>query len=263
MQPHYRFAGFMGKRVHLGVSGSIAAYKALDLLRSLQEADCRVSATVTDGAAKFVAPLSFEALGASPVYTTMFDGTGQGDTAFGHLEPGQDADVLLIAPASASTMARLACGLADDMLSCQALAFPGPKLVAPAMNPRMWAAPATRRNWETLGELGYVRIEPDSGHVACGDTGAGRLAAPETILTATLKGAQPAGPGRAQGPGHPGAHPRTVGRGPVLVQSLQRHHGRVHGHGRPSSRGRGHGDRRTRGARFSRGRQRGPGADRP
>ena len=191
MQPHYGFAGFMGKRVHLGVTGSIAAYKALDLLRALQEADCRVSATVTDGAARFVTPLSFEALGASPVYTTMFDGSGQGDTAFGHLEPGQDADVLLIAPASASTMARLACGLADDMLSCQALAFPGPKLVAPAMNPRMWAAPATRRNWETLGQLGYVRIEPDSGNVACGDTGSGRLAPPETILTATLRALSP------------------------------------------------------------------------
>ena len=191
MQPHYRFAGFMGKRVHLGVSGSIAAYKALDLQRALQEADCRVSATVTDGAARFVTPLSFEALGASPVYTAMFDGTGQGDTAFGHLEPGQDADILLIAPASASTMARLACGLADDMLSCQALAFSGPKLVAPAMNPRMWAAPATRRNWETLGELGYVRIEPDSGLVACGDTGSGRLAAPEAIITAALKALSP------------------------------------------------------------------------
>eukprot|EP00828_Plagiopyla_frontata_P048453 TRINITY_DN9294_c0_g1_i2.p1 TRINITY_DN9294_c0_g1~~TRINITY_DN9294_c0_g1_i2.p1 ORF type:complete len:409 (-),score=163.98 TRINITY_DN9294_c0_g1_i2:503-1729(-) len=191
MQPHYRFAGFMGKRVHLGVSGSIAAYKALDLLRALQEADCRVSATVTESAARFVTPLSFDALGASPVYTSMFDASGQGDTAFGHLEPGQDADVLLIAPASASTMARLACGLADDMLSCQALAFPGPKLVAPAMNPRMWAAPATRRNWGTLAELGYIRIKPDSGHVACGETGSGRLATQEAILSATLKALSP------------------------------------------------------------------------
>ncbi len=85
MQPHYSFAGFMGKRVHLGVTGSIAAYKALDLVRSFQEADCMVSATLTDSCAKFVTPLSFEALGASPVYTSMFSDSPSGDTAFDHL----------------------------------------------------------------------------------------------------------------------------------------------------------------------------------
>lgn len=190
MQTHYRFAGFMGKRVHLGVTGSIAAYKALDLLRALQEADCMVSATLTESAVQFVQPLSFEALGASPVYSRMFDTPG-GDTAFAHLEPGQTADAMVIAPASASTMARLAFGLADDMLSCQALAFPGPKIIAPAMNPAMWAAPATRRNWDTLGELGYIRVEPESGHVACGDTGKGRMAPMEEIMTATLKAISP------------------------------------------------------------------------
>jgi phosphopantothenoylcysteine decarboxylase/phosphopantothenate--cysteine ligase len=191
MQPHYEFAGFMGKRVHLGVTGSIAAYKALDLARALQRADCIVSATLTKAATRFVTPLSFEALGASPVYTDMFDETPGADTAFGHLEPGQAADALLIAPASANTMAKLAFGLADDMLSCQALAFAGPRIVAPAMNPRMWAAPATRRNWDMLGELGYVRVTPDSGSVACGDTGTGRLVSPEEILVATLKSLAP------------------------------------------------------------------------
>lgn len=191
MQAHYRFAGFMGKRVHLGVSGSIAAYKAIDLLRALQEADCIVSATLTEAATQFITRLSFEALGASPVYGAMFDDTPEADTAFGHLEPGQAADVMVIAPATASTMARLAFGLADDMLSCQALAFAGPKIVAPAMNPRMWAAPATRRNWDTLDELGYIRVQPDSGHVACGDTGSGRLAPLEAIFTATLKALSP------------------------------------------------------------------------
>ncbi len=191
MQAHYRFAGFMGKRVHLGVTGSIAAYKALDLLRAIQEADCMVSATLTEACTKFVSRLSFEALGASPVYGGMFDGSADGDTVFDHLEPGQSADVMVIAPASATTMARLACGLADDMLSCQALAFPGPKIVAPAMNPRMWSAPATRRNWQTLGDLGYIRIEPDSGNVACGDTGSGRLAPLEEIFTATIKAVSP------------------------------------------------------------------------
>lgn len=191
MQPHYAFAGFMGKRVHLGVTGSIAAFKALDLLRALLSADCIVSACLTESAARFVTPLSFEALGASPVYGGMFDGAPGQETSFGHLEPGQIADAMLIAPVSANTMAKLAFGLADDMLSCQALAFSGPKLVAPAMNPRMWEAPATRRNWDTLGQLGFVRIPPASGDVACGDTGSGRLATLEAMLTATLKAISP------------------------------------------------------------------------
>jgi phosphopantothenoylcysteine decarboxylase/phosphopantothenate--cysteine ligase len=189
MQTHYRFAGFMGRRVHMGVTGSIAAYKALDLLRALLEADCIVSATLTDAAARFVTPLSFEALGATPVYGPMFGGTGE--TAFGHLEPGQIAEAMVIAPASANTMAMLAHGLADDMLSCQALAFPGPKIVAPAMNPRMWTAPATRRNWDMLAGLGFIRVAPESGHVACGDTGTGRLAPLEEILTAVLTAISP------------------------------------------------------------------------
>lgn len=190
MQPHFTFAGFMGKRVHLGVTGSIAAYKALDLLRALQEADCLVSATLTDACTKFIQPLSFEALGASPIYTSMFDESG-GDTAFDHLEPGQVADAMVIAPATATTIAKLAFGLADDLLACQALAFPGPKIVAPAMNPRMWEAPATQRNWETLRELGYICIEPGCGNVACGDTGKGRMPVLEEILTATLKALSP------------------------------------------------------------------------
>jgi len=191
MQPHYKFAGYMGKCVHLGVTGSIAAYKSLDLLRACQEADCIVSATLTESCTKFVQGLSFEALGASPVYTSMFEGGPRADTAFGHLEPGQTADVMVIAPASANMIAKLAFGLADDMLSCQALAFPGPKIVAPAMNPRMWSASATQRNWEMLRELGYIRIEPESGNVACGDTGKGRLAPLEEIFTATLKALSP------------------------------------------------------------------------
>ena len=181
----------MGKHVHLGVTGSIAAFKALDLVRSFQAADCMVSATLTDACTKFIQPLSFEALGAAPVYTSMFDGAPSDDTAFAHLEPGQTADVMVIAPASANTMAKLAFGMADDMLSCQALAFDGPKIIAPAMNPRMWANPATQRNWAILGDLGFIRIEPESGTVACGDTGKGRFAPLEEIVTATLRAISP------------------------------------------------------------------------
>jgi phosphopantothenoylcysteine decarboxylase/phosphopantothenate--cysteine ligase len=191
MQPHYGFTGFMGKHVHVGVTGSIAAFKAIELVRSLQQADCMVSATLTDAATKFVTPLSFEALGASPVYTDMFSEAPDADTAFGHLEPGQTADAMLIAPATANMLAKLAFGLADDMLSCQALAFPGPKIVAPAMNPRMWAAPATQRNWDMLGELGFIRVFPENGSVACGDIGTGRLAPVDEIFLATLKALAP------------------------------------------------------------------------
>lgn len=181
----------MGKRVHLSVTGSIAAYKSLDLLRSYQEADCMVSVTLTESCTKFVQALSYEALGASPVYTTLFDGSGKTDTAFAHLEPGQISNVMVIAPASANTIAKLAFGLADDMVSCQALAFPGPKIVAPAMNPYMWNSPATQRNWQILGELGYIRIEPACGNVACGDTGKGRLAPLDEIFITTMRAISP------------------------------------------------------------------------
>ncbi|QGY39512.1 bifunctional phosphopantothenoylcysteine decarboxylase/phosphopantothenate--cysteine ligase CoaBC [Pseudodesulfovibrio cashew] len=191
MQAHYGFAGFMGKRVHLGVCGSIAAYRALDLVRAFLDADCMVSATVTDAAARFVTPLSFEGLGASPVYTGMFDAATERESAFGHLEPGQTCEVMVIAPASANTIAKLANGLADDMLSCQALAFAGPKVVAPAMNPRMWANPVTRRNWDMLEKLGFIGVVPETGKVACGDTGTGRLAPVEEIFLAGLKALSP------------------------------------------------------------------------
>lgn len=191
MQEHFLFAGYMGKRVHLGVCGSIAAYKALDLARHLQRADCMVSATLTSSAARFVAPLSFEALGAQPVYTDMFSGPDQSHGAFGHLEPGEVADAMVIAPASATTIARLAHGLADDMLSCQALAFPGPKVIAPAMNPRMWNNPATQRNWNILKDFGYITIEPECGDVACGEHGSGRFAGYEEILPHVLKAISP------------------------------------------------------------------------
>ena len=181
----------MGKRVHLGVTGSIAAYRALDLVRALQEADCAVSATLTPSARRFIQPLSFQALGADPVYSDMFAADGADENPFAHLEPGQTADVFAVVPASADVMARIANGRADDMAACQALAFPGPKIMAPAMNPVMWEAPPTQRNWETLKADGWIPVEPDCGRVACGDTGRGRLAAMEDILTAILTALSP------------------------------------------------------------------------
>ena len=183
---HYQFDTFHGKRIHLGVTGSIAAYKALDLTRAFLHLHLQVGATLTASAQKFVTELSFSALGAEPLYSGMFASGAN----FYHLEPSV-ADAFIIAPATANILAKMAHGLADDLLSCQILAFPGPVLVAPAMNPRMWNAPATRHNWAILGERGVIRIEPDCGNVACGDTGQGRLAPMDEIFVRTLAALSP------------------------------------------------------------------------
>lgn len=184
MQPHLEFTNYLGRRIHLGVCGSVAAFKSLELLRMLSRSGAHVSATVTGSAEKFVTRLSFEALGAAPVYGGMFDHDAN---VFGHLDPGQDAHALVIAPATANALAKLAHGLADDMLSCQALAFPGPIVVAPAMNPRLWNAAATRENWETLKRRGVICIEPGCGDMACGEEGDGRFPALDTIYLEALK----------------------------------------------------------------------------
>lgn len=184
MQAHLAFENYLGRRVHLGVCGSIAAYKAIEVMRLLLRCKAHVSTTLTDSACKFIQPLSFEALGAAPVYSDMFDSR---DAVFGHLDPGQDADAFLVAPATANTIAKLAQGLASDMLSAQALAFTGPLILAPAMNPRLWNAPATRENWAKLKERGAICIEPTCGDMACGEEGKGRFPEPWTIALATMK----------------------------------------------------------------------------
>lgn len=188
MNEHLNFDCFLGKRIHLGVCGSIAAYKSLDLLRMYRKAGIEVSVTLTDGAQEFIKGLSFEALGAFKVWEKMFPTM---DDTFGHLEPGQAADAMMIVPATASMLARMAHGLADDMLACQALAFSGKKLVAPAMNPAMWDAAATRSNCETLNEHGVEFIGPDCGDVACGDHGRGRMAPLEAVFAAGLRAVSP------------------------------------------------------------------------
>ncbi len=184
LEPHLRFSMPAGARLHLGVCGSVAAFRALDLLRFWRAAGVGVSVTPTPAARRFVAPLSFEALGASPVYGSMFE---PGAEPFAHLEPGQIAQAMVVAPATASTLARLAQGLADDMLACQALAHAGPLVIAPAMNPRMWAHPATQANAALLRERGAVFVLPESGTVACGDEGQGRLADAREIFLAGLR----------------------------------------------------------------------------
>lgn len=189
MDKHLAFTRFTGKRLHLGVSGSIAAFKALTLLRHWGDAGFDVGATLTASAQRFVTPLSFAALGASPVHAGMFaaDPAAAGDAdVYAHLMPGSSAHCYAVVPASATTLARLANGLADEILSCQALAFDGPLVIAPAMNPRMWANPATRENWDRLRKRGHILVTPDNGRVACMDEGEGRLADLRAIYLAVL-----------------------------------------------------------------------------
>jgi phosphopantothenoylcysteine decarboxylase/phosphopantothenate--cysteine ligase len=196
MEKYFPQKPFAGKLIHLGVTGSVAAYKALELLRALHKNGLRLSATLTDAAARFVTPLSFRALGAEVVYSSMFPaGQASGGTDFvlahetdvlAHLTPGAKADAFIILPASATTLARLANGLADEILSAQALAFPKPLVIAPAMNPRMWENPATQANCTLLRSRGHVFVEPAVGLVACAEEGRGKLADLRSAYLAVL-----------------------------------------------------------------------------
>lgn len=172
-----------GKRLHLGVTGSVACYKTLEMMRAWQKMDLAITVTPTKAACEFVRPMLFEALGADHVYGELFR---NGDV-FDHLEPGQMADCMAIIPASADFLAKMACGLADDMLSSQYAAFDGPVLVAPAMNTRMWNHAATRRNMGILRGRGVGVTEPATGKLSCGDTGSGRLAATDQIFLDALR----------------------------------------------------------------------------
>ncbi len=189
MIPTYlKFSHFAGKHIHLGVTGSIACYKALDLCREFIHSDIKVSATLTLAAQEFLKPLCFSALGVDPVYTDMFSSK---NTPFAHLEPNQFADVFLIAPITANSIAKIATGLANDLLSCQALAFHKEILIAPAMNPSLWKALPTQRNIELLKQRGIKIILPTKGKVACGDEGEGKLAPIQDIYFYTLKSIAP------------------------------------------------------------------------
>ncbi|MDR1659929.1 MAG: bifunctional phosphopantothenoylcysteine decarboxylase/phosphopantothenate--cysteine ligase CoaBC [Desulfovibrio sp.] len=183
-----RSARFGGRRLHLGVCGSVACYKSVELLRAWRKLGIHVSATLTGAAQHFVRPLLFESLGAIPVYGDMF---APGTDVFAHLEPGSHAEAFVIAPASADALSRLALGAASDMLSAQALAFDGPLVLAPAMNPRMWANKATAANAAILRERGAALVGPDSGDVACGEAGQGRLAPLSEIFLTALHALAP------------------------------------------------------------------------
>ena len=171
-----------GKTVVLGVTGGIAAYKACELTSRLRRAGAQVYVVMTKNACEFVAPLTFETLSNHPVVTDTFARPEKWEVE--HVALAKRADVFVIAPATANIMAKLAVGLADDMLSTTALATRAPLLIAPAMNTGMWENAATRQNVETLRARGARLIGPEGGFLACGDQGAGRMSEPETIFDA-------------------------------------------------------------------------------
>lgn len=173
------------RRILLGISGGIAAYKAADLVRRLKEAGADVQVVMTAGAQEFVTPLTFQALSGREVRTSLFDTAAE--AAMGHIELARWADLILIAPASADTLARLAQGRADDLLSTLCLATDRPLAVAPAMNRLMWANAATQANVATLRARGVHLIGPGSGAQACGETGDGRMSEPLEIRAAVAQ----------------------------------------------------------------------------
>lgn len=173
------------KRVLLGVTGGIAAYKACELTRRLIDHGVEVQVVMTESARQFVAPLSFQALSGRPVRTDLFDSAAE--AAMGHIELARWADMIVVAPASADFMARLAHGLAPDLLSTLCLASAAPVVLAPAMNRLMWANPATRSNTELLRSRGIHCIGPGDGAQACGETGAGRMAEPGQVIEFLLE----------------------------------------------------------------------------
>ncbi|ANH06505.1 bifunctional phosphopantothenoylcysteine decarboxylase/phosphopantothenate--cysteine ligase CoaBC [Shinella sp. HZN7] len=172
-----------GKRILLVMSGGIAAYKSLDLIRRLRERGAEVRPVMTAGAQQFVTPLAVGALSAGHVYTDLFSREDEQDV--GHIRLARDCDLVVVAPATADLMAKMANGLADDLASTVLLATDRPVLLAPAMNPKMWAHPATRRNVATLRGDGLAFIGPNAGEMAeGGEAGLGRMAEPLEIVAA-------------------------------------------------------------------------------
>jgi len=175
-------SGLTGARILLGVTGGIAAYKSAELCRLLKRAGAEVQVVMTENATRFVAPLTFETLSGRPVYLDVFEGGKAWEVE--HVALAQWGQALVIAPATANCLAKLAAGIADDALTTTVLAFRGPVVLAPAMNTAMWEHPATCRNAETLRLRGVRIVEPGAGELACGDVGAGRLAELDEIVAA-------------------------------------------------------------------------------
>lgn len=171
-----------GRRVVVGVCGSIAAYKSAELVRRLREAGADVRVVMTAAATQFITPLTLQAVSGQPVRSALFDAAAE--AAMGHIELARWADVVCIAPASADSLARLALGRSDDLLGALCLATTAPIVLAPAMNQQMWLHPATQTHVETLTARGCRLLGPGAGAQACGETGPGRMLEPDQILNA-------------------------------------------------------------------------------
>src|SRR5947199_169381 len=177
-------------KVALGVGGGIAAYKAAEVVRLLQDRGIRVQVVMTNAAQEFVRPLTFAALSGEKVITDLFASgaeTPNIDSAVEHISVAQAIDALVVVPATADLLGKFANGLANDFLTTLFLATTAPVVLAPAMNVNMWENAATQSNLKTLRERGIRIVEPDSGYLACGMMGPGRLAANESIVTAVLE----------------------------------------------------------------------------
>ncbi len=173
----------VNKHILLGVTGGIAAYKSADLARHLRDAGAQVRVVMTRGATEFITPLTMQAVSGNPVHLHLLD--PQAEAGMGHIELARWADAVLVAPASANFMAKLAHGLADDLLSTVCLACDAPIALAPAMNRQMWANPATQANRETLEGRGVRLFGPGAGEQACGEVGLGRMTEPQHLVEMT------------------------------------------------------------------------------
>ena len=171
-----------GKRILLIISGGIAAYKCLELIRRLKERGATVRCVLTEGGSRFVTPLSLAALSGEKVYSDLFSLTDEAE--MGHIRLSREAELVVVAPASADLLARMVAGRANDLATAVLLATDKPVLVAPAMNVMMWRHPATQRNIEALAKDGVHRVGPAPGDLACGEVGEGRMAEPDDIVAA-------------------------------------------------------------------------------
>ncbi|HWA13466.1 MAG TPA: bifunctional phosphopantothenoylcysteine decarboxylase/phosphopantothenate--cysteine ligase CoaBC [Burkholderiales bacterium] len=178
-----------GKRILLGITGGIAAYKSAELVRELQRAGADVQVVMTEAACQFITPVTLQALSGRPVFTSMWDSRVQ--NGMPHIELSRDRDLILVAPATADFLSKLVHGAADDLLATLCLARECPLLVAPAMNRQMWENPATRRNVTSLRADGIDLLGPDAGDQACGEVGMGRMLEPVDLVAGVASWLQP------------------------------------------------------------------------
>ena len=209
-----------GRRIVLGVTGGIAAYKAVEVCRRLVDAGAHVAPIMTEGAQRFVGEVTFSALASEPVQTSLWDE----DSPIPHTRLGQGADLIVVCPATARLLGAYAAGISDDLLTATLLATRAPVVVCPAMHTEMWEHPAVQDNLRMLAGRGVTIVPPEEGRLAGGDVGAGRLAEPERIVGRARGGPRPRRPGRPRRAGHrrrhPGAHrPRPLHRQPLLGQA--------------------------------------------